>query len=87
MDPGSFAVAEERNRVPSRKDSVLTTGRVFLTAFRVAYIRAQPVVAQSQGNAPGGAIVPHLLLYAQHNHLQEATIHARKNFLERTAKA
>ncbi|KAF4231039.1 hypothetical protein CNMCM6805_000357 [Aspergillus fumigatiaffinis] len=50
--------------VPSQKDSVLTTGHVFLTAFHVASIRAQPVVVQGQENAPAGAIVPHLLLYA-----------------------
>jgi hypothetical protein len=32
--------------VPSQKDSVLTTGHVFLTVFHVTSIRAQPVVAQ-----------------------------------------
>ncbi|RHZ50301.1 DEAD/DEAH box helicase [Aspergillus thermomutatus] len=61
-----------RFRVPSQEDSVLTTGHVFLTAFHVASIRAQPVVAQGQENAPAGAIVAHPSLYAQHNHLQEA---------------
>jgi hypothetical protein len=52
--------------------SVPTTGHVFLTAFHLASIRAQPVVAQGQENAPEGAIFAHPSLYEQQNHLQDA---------------
>ncbi|GFF25453.1 hypothetical protein IFM61606_09448 [Aspergillus udagawae] len=52
--------------------SVPTTGHVFLTAVHLASIRAQPVVAQGQENAPEGAIFAHPSLYEQQNHLQDA---------------
>ncbi|GFG21440.1 hypothetical protein IFM5058_11042 [Aspergillus udagawae] len=51
---------------------MLTTGHMFLTAFHIELIQAQPIMAEGKENPPAGAIIAHPSLYDQHSHLQEA---------------